>query len=149
MTGLPRLDEHAIEIAAEATQVWAALLETVDGLSTRAATIFASAVACDDRRAAGPRPLEPGSTVPGFHVNAVAIGRNLVLGGRHRFSSNELVFRLEEVGAGRTRLRAESSGVFPGLLGRGYRLLLLRTGGHVAAVRRLLRAVQRGAEQAA
>jgi hypothetical protein len=43
-------------------------------------------------------------------------------------------------------LRAESRATFPGLAGAAYRLLVVRSGGHVVAVRRLLSAVRRRAE---
>jgi hypothetical protein len=87
-----------------------------------------------------------GSTFPGFRVAAVVPGRELVLGGRHRFSSYALIFRLEPAGPGRSRLTAETRARFPGPAGGLYRLLVLGTGGHAVGVRRLLAAVRRRAE---
>jgi hypothetical protein len=103
-------------------------------------------VGCADDTASGPRPLAEGSTVPGFRVVAAVPGSELVLEGSHRFSSYALTFRLEEVSAGRSRLRAESRAEFPGVTGGVYRLLVVGTGGHVVVVRRLLSAVKRRCE---
>jgi hypothetical protein len=57
-----------------------------------------------------------------------------------------LTFRVEAAGRDRTRLRAESRAVFPGVAGGIYRLLVIGTGGHIVAVRRLLASVKRRAE---
>ena len=106
-------------------------------------------VGADERSAAGPRPLAVGSTVPGFRVTTALPGTELVLSGRHRFSDYAFVFRLEPVGPGRTLLRAETRAVFPGAAGAGYRLLVVGSGGHARAVRRLLATVRRRSEQRA
>jgi hypothetical protein len=134
---LPYLDEHTTTIAAGAGEVWLALLGTLDRIH---GTTYARAVGCADPRASGPRPLAEGSTVPGFRVTAAVPGSELVLQGRHRFSTYALIFRLEE-GRDRTLLRAESRAVFPGRAGGLYRLLVVGTRGHVLAIRRLLSAV--------
>jgi hypothetical protein len=73
----------------------------------------------------------------------------LVMEGRHRFSSYALIFRLEQVSAGRSRLRAESRAALPGLAGGVYRLLVIGTGGHVVVVRRLLSVIKRRSERCA
>jgi hypothetical protein len=139
---LPYLDEHATVIAAGVDDVWAALIETLEGTFSRPrAARFARAVGCAERTASGPRPLAEGSTVPGFRVGAAAPGSELVLEGRHRFATYVLTFRLEPVDAGRSRLRAESRAAFPGLAGGAYRLLVVGTRGHVVVTRRLLSAV--------
>lgn len=82
-----------------------------------------------------------GETVdhPGFHVVTAVPAKELALAGSHRFATYALIFRLEEAGAGRTRVRAESRAAFPGPAGRLYRLLVIGTGGHALAVRRMLR----------
>ena len=71
------------------------------------------------------------------------------LAGRHRFSSYALTFRLDEIGAHRSRLRAESRATFPGPAGAVYRLLVIGTGGHAVAVGRMLAQVRRRARGAA
>jgi hypothetical protein len=147
ITSLPYVDEHATEIAAGADEVWRSLGETLDrSFSRPAAAGYVRLVGVDDPTASGPRPLAEGSTVPGFQVVAAVPGRELVLQGRHRFSSYALIFRIEQLDPGRSRLRAESRAAFPGLAGGLYRRLLMGTGGHVVGIRRLLAAVRRGAE---
>ena len=142
---LPRLDEHATDIDADAGDVWTALLATLDATAARPWSAAAALVlGCADTRAAGPRPLTEDSAVPGFRVAGAVPGALLALEGSHRYSDYALVFRLERVD-GRTRLRAESRATFPGAAGRVYRLLVVGTGGHAVAVRRLLAAVERRA----
>jgi hypothetical protein len=101
---------------------------------------------CEDAEAAGPRPLAPGSAIPGFHVEVADPRRELALVGGHRFSRYALIFRLNPVGAG-TRLRAETRAEFPGLHGRAYRALVIGTRMHVVVTRRLLGAVKQRAER--
>jgi hypothetical protein len=145
---LPRLDEHATDIDADADDVWTALGATVDATMSRPwSAVAALVLGCADTRAAGPRPLTGGSTVPGFRVAGAVPGALLALEGQHRYSAYALVFRLERTADARIRLRAESRATFPGVAGRTYRLLVVRTGGHGVAVRRLLSAVKRRAER--
>ncbi|MEV2232781.1 hypothetical protein AB0H69_30005 [Streptomyces phaeochromogenes] len=144
---LPYRDEHTTVVAAGADDVWRSLGDTLDrSFSRPGANRYARLVGCADRTASGPRPLAEGSTFPGFRVAAAVPGRELVLGGRHRFSSYALIFRLEPAGPGRSRLTAETRATFPGPAGGLYRLLVLGTGGHAVGVRRLLAAVRRRAE---
>ncbi|HTT94188.1 MAG TPA: hypothetical protein VMF55_05910 [Solirubrobacterales bacterium] len=147
--GLPWVDEHAGEISAPASQVWPALLRTVERMTAGAgAPRYARAVGCADTEAGGPRPLEVGSTIPGFHVVATTPERLLVLAGSHRFSDYALTFRLEPLGAVRTRVVAETRADFPGLKGRAYRAAVIGTRMHVLVVRRVLRGVRRRVESA-
>ncbi|MDN3352013.1 hypothetical protein [Actinomadura sp. DC4] len=140
MTAPPFLDEHRTVVAADAEEVWRALVETLDRTFSRAGG-YARTVRCADATSSGPRPLAEGSTIPGFRVASATPGSELVLAGRHRFSVYTLTFRLEAAGAGRSLLRAESRAAFPGLAGGVYRLLVVGTGGHVIGVRRLLASV--------
>ena len=149
VAALPHLDEHGVEVAAGADAVWAALTAVLDASFGHApAALYATLVGCDDAAAAGPRPLGVGSTLPGFRVSAARAPQELVLTGRHRFSTYALVLRLVPDGPARTRLQAKSRAAFPGAGGAAYRLLVLRTGAHVLGVRRLLREVRRRAEAA-
>ncbi len=146
---LPWIDEHATELDGPPAAVWPALLRTVERMGAgRAAPRYARAVGCADAEAGGPRPLEVGSTVPGFHVSALSPERLLVLRGSHHFSDYELSFRLEPLGGVRTRLVAETRAEFPGLRGRVYRALVIGTRFHVLALRRVQRAVAQRLERA-
>jgi hypothetical protein len=146
---LPWIDEHASELNATPGVVWPALLRTAERITAgRAAPTYASAVGCADTEAGGPRPLEVGSTVPGFHVAALTPERLLVLRGSHHFSDYALVFRLEPLGGVRTRLVAETRADFPGVKGRAYRALVIGTRMHVLAVRRVLGGVAKRVERA-
>jgi hypothetical protein len=146
---LPWIDEHASELTAAPAVVWPALLRTVERMTDGGATPrYARAVGCADVEAGGPRPLEVGSTVPGFHVAALTSERLLVLRGSHHFSDYALCFRLEPLGGAGTRLVAETRAEFPGLKGRAYRALVIGTRLHVLATRRVLRGVARRVERA-
>ncbi|MBS1679456.1 MAG: hypothetical protein JST08_18945 [Actinobacteria bacterium] len=146
---LPWVDEHAAELDATPAVVWPALLRTVEKMTAGgAAPRYTRAVGCTDTEAGGPRPLEVGSTVPGFHVAELAPERLLALRGSHHFADYELVFRLEPLGGVRTRLVAETRAEFPGAKGRVYRALVIGTRMHVLVVRRALGAVARRVERA-
>ena len=137
---LPHVDEHAVVIAAERESVWSALERVVDRIGTPR---FARLLGCEDTAASGPRPLAEWSSVPGFHVVTADRANELALAGRHRYSDYELVFRIDDLGSGHSRLRAETRAVFPGRRGAVYRMLLMGTGAHVLATRRMLARVAR------
>jgi hypothetical protein len=102
---LPAVDEHTVTIGAAANEVWPALLETVErSFSRPAARRYASLVGCSERIVSGRRPLQEGAAVPGFRVVAAVPGYELVLRGRHRFSSYALTFRIEPLAQARVRL---------------------------------------------
>lgn len=144
---LPYVDEHAAKVAAGRETTWEALLRVVEGsVSGAGATRFARLLGCADTEASGPRPLATGSTVPGFHVAAAEAPAELALAGQHRFSRYALIFRLDALGDGRTRLRAETRAVFPGIRGRLYKGLVIGTRLHVLATGRILGAARRRAE---
>ncbi|MCX4760585.1 hypothetical protein OG562_06310 [Streptomyces sp. NBC_01275] len=144
IAALPFVDEHATVVTAQADAVWDAVGDALDGSFTPG---YARLVGCADRAASGPRPLAVGSTVPGFRVASAAPGRELVLVGRHRFSTYALVFRLDEAGPGRVRLCAETRARFPGPAGGLYRLLVVASGAHAVLTGRLLAGIRRRAEQ--
>jgi hypothetical protein len=144
---LPWVDEHGEEVDAPASIVWPALLRTVEKMTAGgAAPRYARAVGCADTEPGGPRPLEVGSTFPGFHVAEMAPERLLVLLGSHHFSNYALSFRLEPLGGRRTRVVAETRAEFPGLKGTAYRALVIGTRMHVLVTRRVLRGVARRVE---
>jgi hypothetical protein len=141
---LPWIDEHATEVDGPAGVVWPALLRTVERMTAGGmAPRYARAVGSADTEVGGPRPLEVGSTVPGFHVAELIPERLLVLRGSHHFSDYALSFQLEPLGGRRTRILAETRAEFPGLKGGVYRALVIGTRMHVLVTRRVLRQVAR------
>jgi hypothetical protein len=116
---LPYIDQHAVEIAAGVESSWAAVMRTAEALPSR-----------------------------GFRIASEVPGRELGLSGHHPFSRYALVFHLDEVGPGRTRVRAETRATFPHLRGRIYRALVIGTRLHILATRRILGRVKRRAESA-
>jgi hypothetical protein len=148
VAALPRIDEHAIEIGASRAQVWSALETSVPRMSGgRPAVAVARALGCRETMSTAAAPLRPGATIPGFRVAEVRQPSLLALEGEHRFSSYSLTFHLDELGPDRSRLRAETHAAFPGLRGKAYRTLVIRTRGHVLAVRRILRSLKARAEE--
>jgi hypothetical protein len=144
---LPYVDEHSVEIAATPAAVWPTLSRVAEGSFGSPATgRVARLLGCTDVKPSGPRPLETGSAFPGFHVEAAQPGQILALAGGHRFSDYALIFRLDDLGNQRTRLRAETRAAFPGIKGSIYRTLVIRTHGHVLVTRHLLGAVKSRAE---
>lgn len=139
----PVLDEHRVVVHADAETAWRAVNQAVGRVSGRLATGYAWAVGAADWKATGPRPLAEGSTVPGFRVAAAEPPSLLVLAGRHRFSEYRLTFRLEPGAAGQTLIRAESRARFPGVLGAGYRLLVVESGAHALGMRKMLGTIAR------
>lgn len=145
---LPHIDEHALVVEAGRDATWTALSRVVEGtVSAGAAPRLARILGCADTAAAGPRPLAEGSTLPGFHVAALERPTELALAGSHRFSAYALIFRLERLEEGRTRVRAETRAEFPHLKGAIYRGLVIGTRMHVLATRRILAGVKRNAER--
>jgi hypothetical protein len=145
---LPHVDEHSLVVDAAPGPTWEALLRVAEGsVSAGAAPRFARIVGCADTEASGPRPLSEGSAFPGFHVATATAPSELALAGSHRFSDYALIFRLDDLGDGRTRVRAETRAEFPHLKGAVYRALVIGTRMHVLATRRILSAAKRRAER--
>jgi hypothetical protein len=143
---LPHVDEHALTVDADREATWAALLHVAEAtVSSAGAPRYARLVGCADTEASGPRPLAVGSAFPGFHVAAATEPAVLALAGSHRFSHYALIFRLEQLADGRTRLRAETRAEFPGRKGALYKGLVIGTRMHVLATRRMLGATERRA----
>ena len=78
----------------------------------------------------------------GFDLAEVVEGEHVALTGQHRFARYRLVFELDAEPTNATTLSALSFAAFPGARGRLYRGLLIGTGGHVLAVRHMLRTIQ-------
>jgi hypothetical protein len=148
MEHLPHIDEHSLVVEAGRDGTWESLLRVVEvSVSSGAAPRFARILGCADTAPSGPRPLAEGSVLSGFHVAAAESPTELALAGSHRFSSYALIFRLDDLGGGRTRVRAETRAEFPHLKGAIYRALVIGTRMHVLVTRRMLAGVKRNAER--
>ncbi|WP_341538499.1 hypothetical protein [Streptacidiphilus pinicola] len=146
----PFVDARDAEIDAAPDTVWRALCAVLDRSFSRPLSArYARLVGVEDPVASGPRPLDIGSTLPGFHVFSTNPCRELVLAGRHRFSSYALTCTLTPTGRNRTRLRATTHAAFPGPGGLAYRLLVVSSGFHRLGMRRLLAAVAAAARDSA
>lgn len=131
---LPFVDEHAISIATPRDRAWRAL----DRYVTR--------VLCRTDRQLLDRLL--GTASPGgFSIAASVPSERLALAGRHRFARYRLEFELSDNGDDSTRLSARTRAVFPGFRGRLYEWLVLGTGMHVVATKRLLRSIRRECDE--
>jgi hypothetical protein len=129
--GLPFVDEHTREVAATPEQTWAALEDYVAAMTSAPHAVLGPLLGTHPRS--------------GFAVAGSDPPREIVLGGRHRFSTYRLVFRVAPTDAG-SRLSALTYAAFPGLQGWLYRTGLLVTTGHARATRGMLRSIGRRAE---
>ncbi|MFD3570237.1 hypothetical protein [Streptomyces sp. NPDC058667] len=145
MSALPFVDEHAVVVDVRAEELWQRLVVGVERAFSRdGGARYARLVRAEPVVAGGPRPLAEGSAFPGFRVVRVVPGRELALHGGHRFSAAySLVFRIDALADGRSLLRAETRAAFPGVAGRIYRLLVIRSGGHAFGMRRMLAGYRR------
>ncbi|HEV2369338.1 MAG TPA: hypothetical protein VGR90_05650 [Acidimicrobiales bacterium] len=144
---LPLVDVHSLDVASPPEQVWRALLNVIRGFrANRAASVAATALGCGDRRSTGPFPAVE-SSMPGFHLVRSTAPEEMTLEGEHRFARYRLTFRIQDLGPAGSRLHAESRAEFPGPVGTLYRALVVGSGGHVIAVRQILRLVARTARR--
>jgi hypothetical protein len=149
MERLPYIDAYVRRIDAPPEQVWEALLTTLrrqfrGGLPRPLTAAWGLQETA--RRGDWKGGVAVGDAITGFAVAAVQPFRLLALRGRHRFSRYELRFEPEPSTSGTVLLTAVTSAVFPGVHGRIYRLLVIGTGGHRVAVRRMLGGVAANAD---
>jgi hypothetical protein len=121
---LPLIDEHTVAVNASPAEVFTATERYATALAGRSVGLLGVLL--------GTRPPS------GF---AMSTGDSRVeLTGQHRFSRYRLEFLVTP-----GRLTARSFGEFPGPHGRLYRLLVVSSGAHVAAVRRMLTSISSAA----
>lgn len=125
MECLPYIDQHVISVNANRADTWSALLM----------------LWCRDPHDAS------AVRAPFFSLDETMPMQRFALTGRHLFAVYRLVFELDDLydpddgAAAHTRLSARSWADFPGVHGKVYRALVIGTGGHRIAVRRLLRCI--------
>lgn len=144
---LPPIDEHEIYVDAPAEASWAALFPTLERtFGGKFAHRYTERVHAAETEAHGDLH-HPGGTLPGFTVTRAIEPVMLALAGKHQLAQYAVVFRIDLIPGQRSRVRLETRAEFIGAKGRLYRAGVLGTRLHVIAVRRMLRAIKRGAEQ--
>lgn len=138
---LPFIDAHETLVGAPPEVVWDAIARVAGEWGGRLGPVVARALGCSHTRSDFPR------TVVGFRVFRADRPMLIALRGAHRFSQYELEFSAHPERNGTTRLCAKTWAAFPGVRGTLYRALVIGTGGHVAAVRGLLKAIKHRAEE--
>lgn len=128
---LPVMDEHSVIVASPREAVWQSVVQYGRGLTLSRHRLLGAVLGAEPRS--------------GFEISHQIEGERLELSGRHRFARYRLVFSLSEQRNHALKLSATSYAAFPGARGRLYRALLLGSGGHVLAVRHMLRAISRHA----
>lgn len=126
---LPLLDKHSATLPAGQSAVWEVVRRYARGLAEADRLVLGPVLGT------GPRS--------GFELAEVVDGERLALAGRHRFARYRLVFELRAEANSATTVAVLSFATFPGARGRLYRRLVTGTGGHVLAVRRMLRTIRR------
>ena len=120
------VDEHRVVLAGPRASAWPVVRAWVEDLAGSPHGLVGAVLGTQPRA--------------GFEVAEEVEPERVVLKGRHRFSRYSLVLLLD--GAGETSvLRARTYADFPGPHGRAYRALVIGTGLHVVATRRMLRQV--------
>jgi hypothetical protein len=137
---LPYIDEHCIQIAATPADVWDRLISVL-GSQLRSLGSLAPLLGLSPAQARGDWRGAVGDALPGFEIVESEVPRRLALRGRHRFSRYALVFELDAISEQSCTLRAQGWAEFTSVLGRAFRALVIGTGGHRLAVRRMLRGI--------
>jgi hypothetical protein len=145
MERLPYIDRHERLIRAASQPTWLALLGMLGARGAHVPALAVRALALDQATLSGDwraGRVQAGDTLPGFAVAEARAPELLALRGGHRFSRYALTFELREHQAGCVII-ASTWAAFPGLLGRGYRALVIGSGLHRVAVGAMLRDVER------
>lgn len=139
-SGLPFIDEHAVEVPASPAETWDALTETFGSSSNGLFTWYGKLIGVDPIRTEGPLD-RVGSTRTGFRVAVADAPELLELSGRHRFSEYSLEWRIVGLPGGNTRLSAVTRARFPGIHGRAYKAFVIDSGAHARITKKMLAAV--------
>lgn len=131
-------------MAAPVDVVWRSLTRQIAQQNITGSPALVRLLGAQPQRATG-EPLQQGATVPGFAVDESVSEERVRLAGRHHFARYVLVFAMSAEPEG-TVLAARSYAEFPGVLGFLYRQMVISSGAHPVAVRRMLHSVRRHAE---
>lgn len=142
---LPFVDAHSRLVDATPEVCWDAMVAVLPATGPLPQAL-ALVLGCRETERQGGADAV-GSTMPAFRVAASERPRLWELEGAHRFSSYRLRFDVQDLGGGQSKLRASTYAAFPGLLGTGYRLMVIGSRGHRVAVRRMLGLVAQRAER--
>ena len=147
---LPFVDAWSVDIEASPRIVWEAVLASAPGARTGLARrILAIVVGANPAESNGLASHVIGAERPGFAVCEVVVPATYALGGQHRFSHYQLVFRIDQRGPGQSRLTAETFATFPGTAGRLYRMFLMNLKLHPLVMWSMVRRIRRRAEASA
>jgi hypothetical protein len=145
---LPPVNQFSVEVGADPIRTWEALIATIPRMfDTRRSRRGASLLGAAHTEARGD-PSVIGSTLPGFVVSRSVRPALLALLGQHRYSRYALVFSIDDLGGGRSRINAETRAEYPGRAGSVFGALLTRSRGQLTAVNKILEAVRKRAEGA-
>jgi hypothetical protein len=146
MEALPAIDDLTMRITATPEDAWRALLGTMRSQTAiELPRVLVRVWGLQEAKRVGEwrDVVSVGDSVLGFAVAAAQAPSSLTLRGSHRFSRYELRFELEPAGPEELVVHAKTSAEFPGVLGRIYRALVIGTGGHRFATRRMLSSIAR------
>jgi hypothetical protein len=149
---LPFIDEFEAIVDAPPPRVFATLASVVGrSFAGPFGRAFTALLGCRHRGVNYTVPPRTGQELNGFRVADVTAPSTLVLEGQHRFASYRLAFLVEAeaegVAGNRSRLRARTDALFPGVTGAIYRTCVIGSGGHAWIAKRMLRAIARRAER--
>jgi hypothetical protein len=146
---LPFVDELAAEVAAPAAVAYlAATRRMARSFEGRGARVFSGFLRCVHRGNSFAVPPSVGQEGNGFRVARVDAPNALILEGAHRFATYRLSFFVDPISDSRSRVRARTDALFPGIQGALYRALVIGSSGHRRIVRRMLESISRQAERA-
>ncbi len=147
---LPFLDAWSIDIEASPRVVWDTILAAVPGAGPSPVLRgWACVWGAEPSASNGLASHVLGAERPGFTVCEVVPPGTYALAGRHRFARYQVVFRIDKLEVGRSRLTAETFATFPGRAGRLYRMFVMDARLHALVMWSMVRRLRRRAERSA
>lgn len=145
---LPFVDAWSVDVEASPRTVWDTVLDSMPGpYGSLLLRLWAMVWGADPAEANGLASHVLGAERPGLAVCEVVPPATYALTGRHRFARYQVVFRIDQRGATRSRLTAETFADFQGPAGRLYRAVVIGSRAHALAVRATLHLIRIRAER--